>query len=126
MPTASTLQCIGIGFSEDPFPEEANFVIRETTKGAFLYIEHELAEMLISHDLWSKEILDKIQKNNGSVQNITQFPETMKNVYKTAFEYPYNVIIDHASDRGIYIDQSQSLNNYIVAGDPETMIQQLF
>lgn len=126
MPTASTSQCISTGTSEGPFPEESNFVIRETTKGAFLYIDRELAEMLVTHGLWSNEIISEIQQNNGSVQNIKQLSEQMKKVYKTAFEYSYKVIIDHASDRGIYIDQSQSLNNYIVSSNPETMIQQLF
>ncbi|CAG8840270.1 21985_t:CDS:2, partial [Racocetra persica] len=70
MPTASTSQCVGTGYSKGPFPDESNLMFRETTG----------------------EILD----NNGSVQNIKEFPEEMKAIYKTAFEYSYKTVIDHA------------------------------
>ncbi|CAG8848106.1 30621_t:CDS:1, partial [Racocetra persica] len=61
--------------------------------------------------------------NNGSVQDIKEFPEEMKAIYKTTFEYSYETIIDHAIDRSLYIDQSQSLNNYIATDDSESMIK---
>ncbi|CAG8792182.1 25930_t:CDS:2, partial [Racocetra persica] len=104
MLTTSTSQCVGTGYSEGPFPDESNLMFRETTGGSFIYVEREMAEMLISKGLWTPKIIDKILDNNGSVQDIKEFPEEMKAIYKTAFEYSYETIIDHAIDRSLYID----------------------
>ena len=51
MPTASTFQCVGTGYSKEPFPDEANIILRETTKGSFISIERELAENLLEQNL---------------------------------------------------------------------------
>ena len=126
MPTTSTSQCVKTGYSEEPFPDESNLTLRATTKGSFIYVEREMAEMLLERGLWNKDLLKEIQANNGSVQSIAGFPEEIKKIYKTAFEYSYETIIDHAVDRGPYIDQSQSMNNYVLSQDPEKMILQLF
>ena len=126
MPTASTSQCVKTGYSEGPFPDESNLTLRATTKGSFIYVEREMAEMLLERGLWNKDLLKEIQANNGSVQSIAGFPEEIKKIYKTAFEYSYKTIIDHAVDHSPYINQSQSMNNYVPSQDPEKMILQLF
>ena len=48
--------------------------------------------------------------SNGSIQNINEIPENIKELYKTAWEISQKSIVDMAADRGAYIDQSQSLN----------------
>merc|ERR1719192_1005073 len=53
---------------------------------------------------------DKIIAANGSIQNIPEIPEQLKQVYKTVWEYSQKDLIDMAADRGAYIDQSQSFN----------------
>mmetsp|Transcript_5544 Transcript_5544/g.17898 ORF Transcript_5544/g.17898 Transcript_5544/m.17898 type:complete len:152 (-) Transcript_5544:494-949(-) len=47
--------------------------------------------------------------NNGSVQNL-DLPSELKELYKTVWEIKQRTILDMAADRGVYIDQSQSLN----------------
>merc|ERR1719427_2557312 len=53
---------------------------------------------------------DKIIAANGSIQNIPEIPEQLKQIYKTVWEYSQKDLIDMAADRGAYIDQSQSFN----------------
>jgi ribonucleotide reductase alpha subunit len=62
--------------------------------------------------MWNKEIKNTIIKNNGSVQSL-EIPDTLKELYKTAWEISPRVIIDMARDRGCYICQSQSMNVFV-------------
>ena len=82
--------------------------------------------MLIERGLWSEGLIRQIQENRGGVQNIESFPDDMRRVYRTTFEYDYDVIIEQAIDRAPYIDQSQSMNNYVASENPDAMIKRLF
>tara|TARA_B110000858_G_scaffold182229_1_gene221411 strand:- start:103 stop:438 length:336 start_codon:yes stop_codon:yes gene_type:complete len=55
----------------------------------------------------------KLIAHRGSVQNISEIPDDLKQVYRTVWEISQRSIIDMAADRGIYIDQSQSLNIHV-------------
>merc|ERR1719174_2688404 len=48
--------------------------------------------------------------HNGSVQNLDDIPKDLKELYKTVWEIKQKHVLEMARDRGIYIDQSQSLN----------------
>ena len=50
---------------------------------------------------------------NGSVQNIPEIPQQIKDLYKTAWEISQTTILDLAADRGAFICQSQSLNIFM-------------
>jgi len=50
---------------------------------------------------------------NGSVQNIKEIPDNLKNLYKTVWEIKQRKIIELAAERGPFIDQSQSLNIHL-------------
>merc|ERR1719492_128206 len=54
---------------------------------------------------------------NGSVQNL-DLPSDLKELYKTVWEIKQRTVLDMASDRGAYIDQSQSLNIHMVDATP--------
>merc|ERR1711907_872843 len=47
--------------------------------------------------------------HNGSVQHL-ELPSDVKELYKTVWEIKQRHVLDMAADRGVYIDQSQSLN----------------
>jgi ribonucleotide reductase alpha subunit len=51
--------------------------------------------------------------HNGSIQGIAELPSDVKELYKTTWEISQKSVIDHAAARGIYIDQSQSLNVHL-------------
>src|SRR5204862_7197972 len=55
----------------------------------------------------------KIISMNGSVQQISQIPEALRLLYRTAWELPQKVLIDLAIARAPFIDQSQSLNLFM-------------
>jgi ribonucleoside-diphosphate reductase alpha chain len=56
---------------------------------------------------------NKVIKSNGSIQNIPEIPQHIKDLYKTVWEIKQKTIIDMAADRGAFICQSQSLNIHI-------------
>lgn len=55
----------------------------------------------------------QIVASNGSIQDINKIPDDLKNIYKTVWEISQKNVINQAADRGIFIDQSQSLNLHI-------------
>ena len=56
---------------------------------------------------------DNIILENGSVQNISKFPEDLKEIYKTVWETSQRTVIDMAADRAPFIDQTQSMNLWL-------------
>lgn len=68
---------------------------------------------LIERDLWTPQVKNKLIAHGGSVQNITELPQDVKDLFKTVWEISQKSVIEHAAARGCYIDQSQSLNVHI-------------
>lgn len=115
MPTASTSQILGNNESFEPYT--SNIYSRRVLSGEFTILNRHLFDDLTAAGLWSTEMKNKIISNNGSVKNIKEIPDDLKLLYRTVWEIPQKSIIDMAADRGIYIDQSQSMNIYI--SDPD-------
>jgi len=57
------------------------------------------------NDIWSSIIA-----NDGSVQHLDILDAYQKDIFKTSMEIDQRWVIEHAADRQLYIDQSQSLN----------------
>ena len=108
MPTASTSQILGNNECFEPYT--TNIYLRRTLAGEFVVVNKHLVNDLKERGLWSKEMKDLMVKANGSVQNIIDIPDDLKELYKTVWEMSQKTIIDMAADRGVYIDQSQSMN----------------
>ena len=111
MPTASTAQIMGNNEAFEPYT--TNIYLRRTLAGEFVMINKHLVKDLQKLGLWSKDLKNGIIAANGSVQHIEGLPDQLKAVYRTAWEIPQKSIIDMAADRGVYIDQSQSLNIFM-------------
>lgn len=111
MPTASTSQILGNCESFEPF--QSNVFKRTTMAGEFLVINRHLMKDLILAGLWNEDLRKELIQQDGSVQNISRVPDTLKAVYKTIWEVPQKAVIDHAIARGPYVDQSQSMNLYM-------------
>lgn len=94
-------------------PQVSNLFKRETLSGDFLVINKYLVEELKTLGLWTAELRDAVKMADGSIQSITAIPDTLRQVYRTAWELPMRSLIDMAADRGAFIDQSQSLNLFI-------------
>ena len=108
MPTASTSQLLGNNECFEPFT--SNIYRRDTIAGSFVCINKHLVRDLKLVNKWSKAVKDNIIVNNGSVQGLADLSDELKDRYKTKWEIKQRIIIDLASDRGKFIDQSQSMN----------------
>ena len=111
MPTASTAQILGNNECFEPYT--TNIYLRRTLAGEFVVVNKHLVDHLKNVGLWSKEMKDLMVKAGGSIQNIVDIPDNIKNLYKTVWEISQKCIIDMAADRGRFIDQSQSMNLFI-------------
>ncbi len=111
MPTASTAQIMGNNEAFEPFT--SNIYTRRTLSGEFIIINKHLVKDLISLGLWNEDMKNMIIINKGSVQNIPNIPDDIKEIYKTVWEIKQKDLIEMSADRGKFICQSQSLNLFI-------------
>jgi ribonucleoside-diphosphate reductase alpha subunit len=111
MPTASTSQILGNNECFEPYT--SNIYTRRTLSGEFIIANKHLMKDLMNIGLWSETMRQKLIAANGSVQNIPEIPQNIKDIYKTVWEISQKSIIDMSADRGAYICQSQSLNIHL-------------
>jgi len=111
MPTASTSQILG--YNECIEPITSNIYNRRTMAGEFILANKYLMKDLIELDLWNEKVKNNIIANHGSVQQIKEIPDAIKEKYRTVWEIPMRTLIDMAADRGAFICQSQSLNLWL-------------
>ncbi len=112
MPTASTSQILGNNECFEPYT--SNIYTRRTLSGEFIVVNKHLMNDLISLGLWDERMKNMIMAANGSIQNIPNIPEDIKERYKTVWEISQKAIIDMSADRGAYVCQSQSLNVHLM------------
>lgn len=110
MPTASTAQILGNNECFEPYT--SNLYLRRTMAGEFVMINKHLVKDLMKIGKWNKDIKDQIIANGGSVQQL-DIPDDIKNIYRTSWEISSKSIMEMARDRGIYVDQSQSMNLFV-------------
>jgi ribonucleoside-diphosphate reductase alpha chain len=113
MPTASTSQILGNNECFEPYT--TNIYTRRVLSGEFIVVNKHLLLDLVKLGLWNDEMKNAIMASNGSVQGIDAIPDNIKELYKTVWEMSMRDIIDMAADRGLFIDQSQSLNLFVEA-----------
>jgi len=108
MPVNETLEYLGYNIKKS----DSRSCIKISTKTKDLTNADSLTSLLknMNNDDTMK---NKLIQANGSVQNIAEIPQNLKDLYKTVWEISQKAIIEMAADRGAYIDQSQSLNIHI-------------
>jgi len=111
MPTASTAQILGNNECFEPYT--SNIYTRRVLSGEFIVVNKHLLRDLVKLGLWNDNLKNQLMGANGSIQNIKEIPDNVKELYKTAWEISQKTILDMAADRGAYIDQSQSLNIFM-------------
>jgi ribonucleoside-diphosphate reductase alpha chain len=111
MPTASTSQILGNNECFEPYT--SNIYTRRVLSGEFVVVNKHLLLDLVRLGLWNSDLKNKLIASNGSVQDIPEVPQDIKELYKTVWEIKQRAVIDMAADRGAYICQSQSLNIFM-------------
>lgn len=110
-PTATISTIAGSLPSIEPIYK--NIYTKSNVTGEFTVVNHKLIEELKSHNLWNDEMLEKIKHYEGSIQDIPEIPQEIKDRYKEVFEIDPAWIVQHAARRNKWLDQSQSLNLFI-------------
>ena len=91
-------------------PLRSNYFTKDLAKGSFTYKNPYLAKVLEEHNQNTDETWYSILTHKGSVQHLDFLSENEKLVFKTFDEIVPLTIVQQASTRQKYIDQSQSLN----------------
>ena len=111
MPTASTSQILGNNECFEPYTY--NLYTRRVLSGEFIIVNKHLLKDLVELGLWNEDMKQELMRSNGSIQDIKQIPDELKELYRTVWEMSMKDIIDMARHSGYFIDQSQSLNLFL-------------
>lgn len=118
MPTGSTSQIMGNYECIEPY--SSNILIRTTGKREFIVVNKNLIQDLKDLNLWNNELYNELLFFEGSVQKMN-VPDYIKKIYKTSYELQQKFIVQQSLDRGIFIDQSQSLNTFLNEPDKDKL-----
>ncbi|OJU76416.1 MAG: ribonucleoside-diphosphate reductase, alpha chain [Bacteroidetes bacterium 47-18] len=106
-------------------PYSSNYYKAGLSKGNFMRKNKYLKELLKTKGIDNEETWRTIMLNHGSVQHLEELSQHEKNVFKTFKEISQLEIIQQASIRQKYIDQSQSLNLNIPSNLPVKEVNKL-
>jgi ribonucleoside-diphosphate reductase alpha chain len=119
---APTATISGIcGANECIEPQISNIFKRETLSGEFITVNKYLIQDLKDRGIWNTNVLGQIRANDGSIQDIAEVPNDLKELYKTAWEIKQRALVDQAVSRGWFVDQAQSLNLFMRTPEIEKM-----
>jgi ribonucleoside-diphosphate reductase alpha chain len=106
-------------------PFSSNYFKAGLSKGNFMRKNKYLKELLIKKGIDNEDTWRSIMLNHGSVQHLKELSAEEKEVFKTFKEISQLEIIQQASIRQQYVDQSQSLNLNIPADLPVKDVNRL-
>lgn len=106
-------------------PFSSNYYKVGLAKGNFMRKNKYLKALLEEKGLDNEETWRTIMLNHGSVQHIPELTTEEKNVFKTFKEISQLEIVQQASIRQKYVDQSQSLNLNIPSDLPVREVNRL-
>jgi ribonucleoside-diphosphate reductase alpha chain len=110
-PTATISNICGVSQSIEPTYQ--NLFVKSNLSGEFTVVNPYLVAELKKHELWDAVMINDLKYYDGSLQRIERVPESIKQMYATAFELDARWLIEAASRRQKWIDQAQSLNLYL-------------
>lgn len=123
-PTKSTSLIMG-AVSEGINPDTGMVFTQRSAGGEIDRINPFLLKLMKERGVYNKTTVERIRTAMGSVQNEDWLTQDEKEVFKTAFEINQNDIINQAIDRGVYLDQWQSLNLFFSAEEDESVISEI-
>ncbi|MCB1711334.1 MAG: ribonucleoside-diphosphate reductase subunit alpha [Candidatus Riesia sp.] len=91
-------------------PLVSNYFTKDLAKGKFTYKNPYLSSALQEHGKNDRGTWESILDNFGSVQHLAFLSDDEKSVFKTFEEISQLEVVQQASSRQRFIDQSQSLN----------------
>ena len=110
-PTATISNICGVAQSIEPTYQ--NLFVKSNLSGEFTVVNPFLVHDLKKLGLWDQVMVHDLKYYNGSLTKISRIPESLKQLYATAFEVESRWLVEAASRRQKWIDQAQSLNLYM-------------
>ncbi|GAB6089232.1 ribonucleoside-diphosphate reductase subunit alpha [Spirochaeta dissipatitropha] len=124
-PTTSSAFILG-QVSQSIEPIWSNCYVKDIDKMKLTIYNPALKKLLADKGYDTREVWSDIRDHDGSVQHLDFLTDSEKMVFKTFSEIDPMEIIDQASTRQLYIDQSQSLNLMINPQMPAKEINSLY
>lgn len=110
------------GVSQGIEPIVTNAYTQNTAAGEMLRVNPTLKRIMEERGVYSKQTINDIIANVGSVQHVDWLDDHEKEVFRTAFEIDQMVLLRLASSRQRYIDQAQSINLFFSATESPKVI----
>ena len=111
-PTATISNIVGVYPCTEPAYK--NIYMKENLSGNFIVMNRYLIDTLEKIGLWTSEIIQKIKLHNGSVFQVKEIPEHIREKFKETFEIDMMWLLKAAALRAKWIDQSASTNVFVV------------
>ncbi|OWT75583.1 MULTISPECIES: ribonucleoside-diphosphate reductase subunit alpha [unclassified Achromobacter] len=110
-PTATISNIIGVSACIEPTYQ--NLYVKSNLSGEFTVVNDYLVRDLKKLGLWDEVMVADLKYFDGSLSRIDRVPAELRKIYATAFEVEPSWLVEAASRRQKWIDQSQSLNIYM-------------
>jgi ribonucleoside-diphosphate reductase alpha chain len=92
-PTGSISMVLNVNGGIEPY--YSNIYYKKIRGGKALpFVNPVLIKKLKKYEIYSEELIEKIKKNKGSIQNIEEIPNQLKSIFKTSHELDYNSQLD--------------------------------
>ncbi|HEY9281625.1 MAG TPA: ribonucleoside-diphosphate reductase subunit alpha [Eoetvoesiella sp.] len=110
-PTATISNIIGVSPCIEP--NYRNLYVKSNLSGEFTVVNDYLVRDLKERNLWDEVMVADLKYFDGSLARIDRIPADLRELYATAFEVDPSWVVECASRRSKWIDQSQSLNIFM-------------
>ena len=110
-PTATISNIIGVSACIEPAYQ--NLYVKSNLSGEFTEVNEYMVRDLKKLGLWDEVMVADLKYFDGSLARIDRVPAELRQIYATAFEVEPFWLVEAASRRQKWIDQSQSLNIYM-------------
>ncbi len=110
-PTATISNIIGVSACIEPTFQ--NLFVKSNLSGEFTVVNEYLVRDLKQLGLWDEVMVADLKYFDGSLSRIDRISAELRRLYATAFEVDPSWLVECASRRQKWIDQSQSLNLYL-------------
>jgi ribonucleoside-diphosphate reductase alpha chain len=109
-PTANSSIRMAQNEMHEPFTR--NMYVRQYIGGSIQVVNKYLVQELLELNLWNEGMLAKIVNADGSILNIEEIPDDIKERYRTVYEIDWRDLVDMMADRSAFVSQSGSFNHY--------------
>jgi len=102
-----------VGCSQSVEPRYLNRYVKSNLSGEFTVVNEVMENELKLLGYMDRDMEDYLRLKDGDIQNHPRIPQSIKNLYKCAFDIDPSALIHQQAARQKWIDQGGSLNLYM-------------